>query len=72
MTSWYGRTSAPWSRADRTQPHTVFHESIAASGTKNARDILGFSLGSLRRASATGISSAGMSDASQASTNRSA
>ncbi len=50
---------APWAEAPRASDHTVFHASIDASGTVNARLMPGFSRGSRRSASATSISSAG-------------
>ena len=50
---------APWADAPRVSVETVFHASIDASGTVNARLMPGFSRGSRRSASATSISSAG-------------
>ena len=59
-TRWYGRMVAPCSFADRAHPQTVFHVSMAASGTTKQREISGLMLGSRRRASPAGISSTGM------------
>ena len=62
---------APWAAAPRANDQTVFHASIDASGTVNARRIRGFSRGSRRSASATSISSAGSFAARQPSMNAS-
>ena len=62
---------APCAAAPRASDQTVFHASIDASGTVNARRMPGLSRGSRRSASATSISSAGSAVARQPSRNRS-
>ena len=54
-----GEQRASRSTAAPASAHTVFHASMPASGTVKARRMPGFRRGSIRRASATSISSVG-------------